>query len=366
MTGQAGKGSILFTGFPGFIGMRLLPRLLELKPGARVHCLVQEKFLGLAGQSVAALEGAHAHLRGRIGLVTGDITAPGLGIEESEARTLRASCPRPTTWRRSTISRSRASRPTASTCWERGTCSSSSGEAKGFDRLHYVSTAYVSGTHHGTFRETDLDLGQGFKNHYEETKFLAEVEVAKSAVPRTIYRPGVVVGDSRTGETGKFDGPYFVLRAMERLPSPGLFIRLGKGRGTVNVVPVDFVVEALARLSAAEVSRGKTYHLTDPRPHGPVEIAQMFAKGLGKRFAYVPVPLRGGARRVLAGAGAPVLRHAGEALDYFDDAVWHDATQATADLRALGLECPALADYVPRLVDFYLRKRDEVRREAMT
>jgi nucleoside-diphosphate-sugar epimerase len=184
-------------------------------------------------------------------------------------------------------------------------------------------------------------------------------------VPRTIYRPGVVVGDSRTGETGKFDGPYFVLRAMERLPSPGLFIRLGKGCGTVNVVPVDFVVEALARLSAADLSRGKTYHLTDPHPHGPVEIAHMFAKGLGKRFAYVPMPLW---LAKAAFAPAPVRRFFGmpaEALDYFDDAVRHDATNATADLRTVGLECPALADYVPRLVEFYLRKRDEVRREAM-
>jgi nucleoside-diphosphate-sugar epimerase len=237
--------------------------------------------------------------------------------------------------------------------------------AKAFDRLHYVSTAYVSGDHKGTFRETDLDVGQGFKNHYEETKFLAEVEVVKSPVARTIYRPGVVVGDSRTGETGKFDGPYFALRAMERLPSPGLFMRLGRGDATVNVVPVDFVVEALARLSSSEVSRGKTYHLTDPNPHGSVEIARMFAKGLGKRFAYVPVPLRV-AKAVFA--SGPVRRFFGmpaEALDYFDDPARHDAAQATADLRALGLECPSLADYVPRLVEFYLRKRDEVRCDAM-
>ena len=92
-------------------------------------------------------------------------------------------------------------------------------EAPHFERLHYVSTAYVSGTARGVFRETDLDVGQGFKNHYEETKFQAEVEVARSRVPCTIYRPGVVVGDSKTGETAKFDGPYFVLRAMDRLPA---------------------------------------------------------------------------------------------------------------------------------------------------
>jgi thioester reductase-like protein len=362
---DAMSGSILFTGFPGFIGMRLLPRLLELKPAARVHCLVQEKFLSTARQSVADLESAHPHLRDRIGLVTGDITAPGLGIDVAEARALREGLCE--AYHLAAVYDLAVARELAHRINVLGTRNVLEfiESAKAFDRLHYVSTAYVSGNHKGTFRETDLDLGQGFKNHYEETKFLAEVEVAKSRVPRTIYRPGVVVGDSRTGETGKFDGPYFVLGAMERLPSPGLFIRLGKGDGTVNVVPVDFVVEALARLSAADVSRGKTYHLTDPNPHGPLEIAHMFAKGLGKRFAYVPVPLR-----VAKAAFAPasVRRFFGmpaEALDYFADATRHDATLATADLRTLGLACPSLADYVPRLVDFYRRKRDEVRRDAM-
>jgi thioester reductase-like protein len=359
-------GSILFTGFPGFIGMRLLPRVLELKTGARVKCLVQEKFLGLARQSVGELEAAHSHLQGRIDLVIGDITVPGLGIEAGEARALRGELRE--AYHLAAVYDLAVAREPAHRINVLGTrhVLEVLGETPGFERLHYVSTAYVSGKHEGLFRETDLDLGQGFKNHYEETKFQAEVEVARSAVPRTIYRPGVVVGDSLTGETGKFDGPYFVLRAMERLPSPGLFIRLGSGKGTVNVVPVDFVVEALARLSAADVSRGKTYHLTDPHPHGPVEIARMFAKSLGKRFAYVPVPLP--VARLMF-TPRPVRRFFGmprEALDYFADAVRHDATQATADLRALGLACPSLPGYVPRLVDFYLRKRDEIRREAMT
>ena len=358
-------GSILFTGFPGFIGMRLLPRLLELKPAARIVCLVQEKFHGAAQASVEALEKAHPRLRGRIGLVTGDITAQGLGIDKKQAKELRAGLTE--AYHLAAVYDLAVSREVGRRINVEGTKNVLEflEEAKGFDRLHYVSTAYVSGNHYGTFRETDLDVGQGFKNYYEETKFQAEVEVVRSRVPRTIYRPGVVVGDSRTGETGKFDGPYFVLRAMERLPSPGVFIRLGMGRGTVNVVPVDFVVEALSRLSASNVSRGKTYHLTDPKPHGPVEIAEMFAKALGKSFLYVPVPAS--LARAMFTPG-PVQRFFGmpvEALDYFDDGVRHDATEATADLAALGVGCPRLADYVLRLVDFYLRKRDEVRRDAM-
>jgi thioester reductase-like protein len=358
-------GAVLVTGFPGFIGMRLLPRLAELKPEATFHCLVQEKFQDLARRGVDELARASPATRGRIALVTGDITAPALGIANEAARALQASlteCFHLAAVYDLAVSREVAHR--INVIGTRNVLGFLGGASK-FERLQYVSTAYVSGNHRGVFRETDLDLGQGFKNHYEATKFEAEVEVVKSQVPHTIYRPGVVVGDSRTGETGKFDGPYFILRAMERLPSPGLFIRLGKGDGTVNVVPVDFVIEALARLSAWEGSRGKTYHLTDPEPHTPVEIARLLATALGKRFAYLPVPI-GLARAAFTPAA--VQRFFGmpkEALEYFDDRVRHDATEATRDLQSLGITCPRLADYVPRLVEFYRSHRESVRKGAM-
>ena len=357
--------TILFTGFPGFIGMRLLPRILELKRHARVECLVQEKFRPAAQEAVAVLEEKHGHARGRIGLVTGDITVPRLGIEEGRARELRGRLEE--AYHLAAVYDLAVSRDLGRRINVEGTKNvlAFAEEAPGFARLHYVSTAYVSGRARGVFKETDLDVGQGFKNHYEETKFQAEVAVVKSRVPRTIYRPGVVVGDSKTGETAKFDGPYFVLRAMERLPSRGVFVRFGSGSGTVNVVPVDFVVEALARLSAVPESLGRTYHLTDPRPHSSLEISRMFARAIGKTFVYVPLPLAMAKaffapKRVQTFFGLPK-----EALDYFDDPVLHDASQATRELAALGIACPSLADYVPRLVDFYRRHRETVRRSAM-
>jgi thioester reductase-like protein len=357
--------AILFTGFPGFIGMRLLPRILDLKSHARIECLVQEKFLEAAQKAVEALEHKHRHARGRIDLVVGDITAQGLGVEGKRARELRKSLRE--AYHLAAVYDLAVTREVGRRINVEGTKNVLEflEHAPHFERLHYVSTAYVSGTARGVFRETDLDVGQGFKNYYEETKFQAEVEVVRSRVPRTIYRPGVVVGDSKTGETGKFDGPYFVLRAMERLPPRGLFVRLGFGFGTVNVVPIDFVVEALARLSAAPGSLGKTYHLCDPRPHTPVEIAELFAAAVGKKFVYVPVPMA-----VAKAFFAPKLVQnffgmPPQALDYFDDPVRHDATLATKDLAELGVECPELAEYVPRLVDFYQKHKDTVRKSAM-
>jgi len=345
--------------------MRLLPRILEQKPNARLECLVQEKFVPAAQEAVTALEKSHKKARGRIGIVTGDITAQGLGIDAHRARELRKSLRE--AYHLAAVYDLAVKRDVARKINVEGTKNVLEWleHAKEFDRLHYISTAYVSGTARGVFRETDLDVGQGFKNHYEETKFQAEVEVVRSRVPRTIYRPGVVVGDSRTGETGKFDGPYFILRAMERLPSPGVFIRPGLGSGTVSIVPVDFVVNALAALSASEASRGKTYHLTDPDPHSSAEITEIFAEALGKKFLCVPMPM-GMAKALFA--ARPVQRFFGmplESLDYFDDAVRHDASEASRDLAALGISCPRLEEYVPNLVAFYRERRNSVRWEAM-
>src|SRR5262249_44829249 len=83
------------------------------------------------------------------------------------------------------------------------------------ERLHYVSTCYVSGRYAGVFTEEDLEKGQTFNNFYEETKWQAEVLVRgrmQSGLRATIYRPSIVVGDSTTGATQKLDGPYYFLR----------------------------------------------------------------------------------------------------------------------------------------------------------
>ena len=364
-TAGVARATILFTGFPGFIGARLLPRILELQPEARIVCLVQERFEALAGEQRAAIERAHAGAQGRISFAIGDISVPGLGLQDAAARALRAEltgCHHLAAVYDLAVSRELAQK--INVLGTRHVLEFLR-EARRFERLDYVSTAYVSGRAKGVFRESDLAVGQSFKNHYEETKYLAELEVVKSGLPRAIYRPGIVVGDSRTGETAKFDGPYYLLTAFERLPSPGMFLRIGDGRNTVNLVPVDFVIEALARLSASPSSLGKTYHLTDPQPLAALEIARLLARGMGKRFAFVPLPLRL-AKALLApplvqrALGVPV-----QTLDYFDHACAYDCSVATQELAPLGIACPRLPDYADRLIAFYESRRGGVRRDAM-
>ena len=362
---RSSGGTVLFTGFPGFIGARLIPRLLELRPGASFECLVQEKFLPAADASVAALAASHPHTKGRIRLVTGDITAPGLGLGAGAAKALAkkvTGC-----FHLAAVYDLAVAKDVGMRINVEGTKNVLEflGGAPGVRRFDYVSTAYVSGTAVGTYREKDLDVGQSFKNHYEETKFLAEVAVRESGLPSAIYRPGIVVGDSRTGETAKFDGPYFALNAMSLLPSPGAFLRIGDGKAEVNLVPVDFVLEAIARLGAWDGAIGKTYHLTDPAPETALSLADLLAKSIGKSFVFVPVPLPIAKLAFVAPQVSRWLGMPGQTLDYFDHPVHYDAAQATKDLARFGIECPPFRSYVQRLVAFWKKKKAEITRGAM-
>jgi thioester reductase-like protein len=350
----------LFTGFPGFIGARLLPRLAALAPRRKFVCLVQEKFENTAHAAIEAMAAAHPETRGRITTLVGDIARPRLGLAAGDAQALAANLRG--AYHLAAVYDLAVPRDVAQAVNVDGTkhVLELLAAAKELEALHYVSTAYVSGSAKGVFREVDLDVSQSFKNHYEETKFEAEVEVVRSGLPAVVYRPGVVVGDSRSGETAKFDGPYFVLSAMMRLPSPGLFPRVGLGRHAVNVVPVDFVVEALARLSTRGGNNGVTYHLTDPAPLHVGPMIALFARALGKRFAQVPVPLAFAKALFAPKAVQSFFGLPTQAIDYFAHPCTYDATQATRDLSPFGVACPQLADYAATLVRFFLEQRGRV------
>jgi len=297
--------------------------------------------------------------------VTGDITAPGLGLGTAAAKSLArkvTGC-----FHLAAVYDLAVAKDVGMRINVEGTKNVLAflANAPGLRRLDYVSTAYVSGTAVGTYKETDLDVGQSFKNHYEETKFLAEVAVRESGIPATVYRPGIVVGDSKTGVTAKFDGPYFALNAMSLLPSPGAFLRIGDGSAEVNLVPVDFVLEAIARLGAWDGAVGKTYHLTDPEPKTALGVAELLAKSIGKSFVYVPVPLPIARLAFVLPRVSTWLGMPAETLDYFDHPVHYDSKQATRDLARFGIACPPFVSYVQRLVAFWKKKHSEITRGAM-
>ncbi len=147
-------------------------------------------------------------------------------------------------------------------------------------RLHHVSTAYVAGTRTGIMREEELDVGQGFKNPYEESKCRAELRIAEQAaeglIVPTVYRPSIVIGDSRSGRATHFHGVYAFIRGLwavvERLRRKsedggvvGLPLRvLGSLTSTLNFVPIDYVTEGMIEISNRPDSAGRTFHMANP------------------------------------------------------------------------------------------------------
>lgn len=345
---------LLLTGFTGFLGERLTAELLAARPGTRIAALVRPASIDRARARIQAIDA-----EARIELVAGDLTADGLGLGQAEAGALATRIRE--VYHLAALYDLTCTAIAAEQANLRGTANLLAFAARcpGLRRFHHVSTCYVAGDHRGRFGEDDLDLGQGFLNHYDRTKFQAELVVRQYRGPgaTTIYRPAIVVGDSRTGALAKGDGPYLVMEAMCRLPRRFLFPRVGTGRSPVNLVPVDFVARALARLAAAPETAGRCYQLADPAPLTAGELQQHLMQLLDRRFLLLPLPT--GLVRLFLRCG-PVARLLGlppEAIPYFDYGAWFDTRQTQAALAGSGIACPRIADYLPTLVEAWRTRR---------
>ena len=347
----------LITGFPGFIARRLVAKLLADDPELRITALV-EKRMADAARTCAEAIGAD-----RISLVTGDIGDRRLGLDDAEYARLAGEVQE--VHHLAAIYNLAVPLEAAQRVNVDGTgnvldfCLAGKEPA----RLHYVSTAYVAGVRNGVVYEHELSVGQEFKNHYESTKFQAELWVRSrmDEVPTTVFRPAIVVGDSRSGETQKFDGPYYLLRTISRsvrMNSP--IPQLGKAGAPFNVVPVDFVVDAIAALSRDDASVGETLHLVDPDPLTAKELTQL----LSKEYAGKEPTLRVPARLVQESLRFKPVRDMfegapRESIRYLNHAVRFDTRRADEVLARVGLRCPNFGEYVAPLVGFFREHEDD-------
>ena len=344
-------GQILLTGYPGFIGRRLADRLVA--GGARVTALVEPRMASVARR--AAGDG--------IDVIEGDITRRRLGLGDADWERLTSEVRH--VFHLAAIYNLGVPLEVAQRVNVDGTgnvlelCRA----CERLERLNYVSTAYVAGLRKGLVYEHELVLGQGFKNHYESTKFQAEVWVRQELdrVPTTIYRPAIVVGDSRSGETQKFDGPYFLLRVISvaerrRMPLP----QFGRSDAPFNVVPVDFVLDAMLAGAQAPAAIGETFHLVDPEPVTAAELLRILAEAYSRRAPAYRMPpqlvanaLRVPALRTMFG-GAPR-----ESIRYLNHPVRFDVRRAADVLGGAGLRVPRFEEYVEELVGFFRRHEDD-------
>jgi thioester reductase-like protein len=358
--------TIFFTGFPGFLGSELLPRLLQKSEDVAV-CLVQSKYASLAGERVEGLESRYRWLQRRVRLVEGDITKPRLGFHDLKAQAADVV----EIFHLAAVYDLSVQKDLAHRVNVLGTrhVLDFAAECPRLRRLQYVSTCYVSGRHAGVFRESDLERGQTFHNFYEETKYHAEVDVQqrmRGGLPATIYRPAIVVGDSRTGATQKYDGPYFIIRWILKQPGAALMPVVGDPTAfCVNVVPRDFVVAAIAHLARLEASAGVVYQLADPEPLTVAEMIAAIRHATGRRVIEVPVPLR------LAKAAIDwvpfverVMQIPSSAVDYFVHPGHYTCENTVRDLAGSGVAVPPFSSYVGKLVSF-VRKHPDLGSAAM-
>jgi thioester reductase-like protein len=345
------------TGFPGFIGRRLVARLLEEDAELRVVALVEPRMADAARTAAAEIGGE------RIEILAGDIAERRLSLADSDWERLTAEVT--SAFHLAAIYNLAVPLELAQRVNVDGTgnvlelCAA----CERLERLNYVSTAYVAGVRKGVVYEHELALGQAFKNHYESTKFQAEVWVRDvlDDVPTTIYRPAIVVGDSRTGETQKFDGPYYMLRVISFCESRGMAIlQFGRAAAPFNVVPVDFVVDALVAGSRSPEAVGETLHLVDPEPVTASELLTTLAREYaGREPAYrlppwlVETSLRFETVRGMF-AGAPR-----ESIRYLNHPVRFDTRRASDLLAGQGLRCPRFEEYVAPMVRFFRDHQDD-------
>jgi len=352
-------GVHFFTGFPGFISSQLIREIFRKNQAQEVVVIV------LAGELVKANIEKDSIIaefpNGLIRIVEGDITLPNLGLEN---QTVQEVVPQiEVLWHLAAIYDLAVPRDIAWKVNVHGTTMVNDfvRSLPNLRRYMYFSTAYVAGTREGVLKENELVRPPAFKNYYEETKYEAEhrVEDLKSEIPLTIIRPGIVRGHSETGETIKFDGPYFFLNMVDKLKWLPFIPYIGQSTSTINVVPVDYIINASTYLVDEKCAEGKTLHLTDPNPHPVQEVYQTMVKLLTSQSPKGQLPL------ILAKVSlrVPFIRKKlgveQETLDYLTWNAHFDTTEAVAILTKGGITCPDFIDTMPIMIDFYLAHKEE-------
>lgn len=344
------------TGGTGFIGRRVVSGLVESRPDAKVWVLVRRQSLGrferLAerwGERVKPLVAALPELElsdealaelGEIDHVVHCAAIYDITAGEPEQRA-------------SNVEGTRAM----------------IGLAQRLDAtLHHVSSIAVAGEFAGEYTEDDFDVGQQLPTPYHQTKFEAELLVRSApGLRHRIYRPAVVVGDSRTGEMDKVDGPYYFFGVLAKLAVlPSLTPILLPDTGRTNIVPVDYVVDALIALMHADGRDGQTFHLTAEKTIGLRGIYRGVAKAAGlpplrgslPRSVAAPVLKVRGRARVVRNMAATQLGIPAEVLDVVDLAPTFVSEKTRNALQGTGISVPQFADYAPRLWRYWAEHLD--------
>jgi NAD(P)-dependent dehydrogenase (short-subunit alcohol dehydrogenase family) len=362
--------SYFVTGATGFIGRHLVERLLE-RDGT-IYVLVRE---GSRGR-LEELRSAWGAPEDRIVPIVGDVTQARMGVSDDDLKRLRGDVDH--LFHLAAVYDMTADAEAQRVANVEGTRHMVElAEAVEAGRVHMVSSIAAAGLTKGTFREDMFDEAEDVDNHpYYQTKHESEAIVRNELErPWSVYRPGIVVGHSETGEMDKIDGPYYFFKLIQRLRGalPQWFPTIGIEGREVNIVPVDFVAKALDHIAHQEDLDGRTFHLTDPKPKTAGQVVNIFARAAhapeaqmrldSRVLNVVPDQMRSGlmmlppvkriSDQVLGDLGIPR-----EVLTYINYPTKFDSREAQAALEGSGIQVPPLETYADKLWDYWERHLD--------
>ncbi|HVU01785.1 MAG TPA: SDR family oxidoreductase [Polyangiaceae bacterium] len=351
---------VLVTGFPSFRARKMVEELLGAKKTSLIAAIVHPK---LAEQAKAFVAQRDRDEQARILLYEGDAAAIDLGLSGAEYRELAARVHR-------VHHLAQVTYPSATRKIAEYVNVGATREVIEFgrmcERLRCIaihSSAEVSGNRTGLVLEDDLAARQTFRSPVEETLARAErlARAAMKDLPITVIRPTQVVGDSRTGEVDRFDGPYLLILLMLNAPQEMPVLLPTRGDVLMNLVPVDYVVRAARHIAESPQAIGKTFHVVDPNPLTVRRVFQLVAQSGGRRLPGGFIPSR--VTKALLGApGVSLLSKSPRAfLDHITTPVRYDSRNADDVLHGSGIECPSFESYVDALVQFVKQRVQERR-----
>ncbi len=358
------------TGATGFIGKRLVKKLLERK-GSVVYFLVRH---GSEGK-VKALREFWGVSAARVIPITGDLTSKKLGVSAADLKQLKGQVDH--FYHLAAIydlGADEASQIVVNVEGTRNTVELARTIEAG--HFHHVSSIAAAGLYEGVFREDMFAEAENYEHPYFMTKHESEKIVrTECKVPWSVYRPAMVVGDSQTGEMDKIDGPYYFFKLIQRMRQllPPWLPSIGLEGGRINIVPVDFVVAALATISHQKDISQKCYHLVDPVGYRVGDVLDIFSKAAhapkmnlfinAALFGFIPrnitkammalAPVRRVRNAIMKDLGLP-----DEMLTFVNYPTRFDCRDTLAALKGTGVECPNLHNYAWRLWDYWERHLD--------
>ncbi|MDP5272531.1 SDR family oxidoreductase [Chengkuizengella axinellae] len=360
--------SYFFTGFPGFIASQIIHQLIkEQEEVDHIYVLVLPNMYKEAEIEAANLLKDRGLQKDCFTIIEGDITKENLGIADHYSENLFSTITH--VFHLAAIYDLAVPKDIAYLVNVTGTehVNQFVKRLQKLKRYIYFSTAYVAGDRKGKVLESDLEGNHQFQNYYEETKYEAEILVKKimKDIPTTIIRPGIVKGHSESGETIKFDGPYFILNFLDRLKFLPILPYIGPGEVELNLVPVDYIIAASCYLGHTEVGKGKTYHLTDPSPYKVKDVYSALMNELLQKKPTGRIPIVVTAFLLNIKFVRKFLRVEKEALDYFKYEAKFDCQNAVEDLKGSGISCPDFMEKLEPMVNYYKTHKNDEKKQLV-